>query len=345
MYKVSIIVPIYNGEKYLSRCVDSLLNQSYKNIEYIFINDGSTDNTLDILNDYFKKDERIIVIDKDNTGVSDSRNKGIEKATGDYICFCDCDDMYDKNYVETMLNLTIDENVPLVKCNFKVINKNGQSIDKGKKYFSKKKLNHEEIVRNIIPHCLSGQIPCFTYLLMIKREMLTVRFPTDIAMMEDVVFYINLLLNVNSMYIIDETLYTIMFNEEGATNNVKNYKRNINNVVLVNKYIQNVLKDNGLLTSDNVLKLNINHLNSIADFIFRYYLYGNEDSIKFCKEIRTEELLDIINETDLSLVSLPRRILLKLINKKHYILLKIYFVLRGKIFKLKRKKNNLVVEE
>lgn len=337
MYKVSIIVPIYNGEKYLNRCIDSLLNQSYKNNEYIFVNDGSTDNTLNILNKYAEKDKRIIIIDKENTGVSDSRNKGMKRATGDYVCFCDCDDMYEENYVETMLNLAIDEDVSLVKCNFKVINKNGQVIDSGKNYFSAEKLNHEKIINNIIPYCLGGEIPCFTYLLMIKKDVLTVKFPTDIAMMEDVVFYINLLLNTKSMYVTDKALYTIMFNEEGATNNVKNYKRNINNVVLVNKYIKNILRDNELMTLENVLKLNVNHLNSIADFIFRYYLYGNDDSIDFCKEVRTKKLLDIINETDLSLISLPRRILLKLINKKHYNLLRVYFVLRKIFFKFKRR--------
>ena len=75
--KVSIIVPCYNAEKYLKKCLDSIINQTYSNIEIILVNDGSKDNTLKILSDYEKKDNRIIVIDKENTGVSDSRN--IEK--------------------------------------------------------------------------------------------------------------------------------------------------------------------------------------------------------------------------------------------------------------------------
>ena len=83
-------------------------------------------------------------------------------------------------------------------------------------------------------------------------------------------------------------------------------------------------------------KLNINNLNSIADFIFRYYLYGNEDMISFCKEISSEGFLNMINETDLSLISLPRRVLLKLINKRRYRTLKIYFILRKFVFNLKR---------
>ena len=100
MDKVSIIIPVFNGEKYLARCIDSLLNQSYENNEYIFVNDGSIDHTLNILKKFQQKDKRIVIINKENTGVSDSRNQGIKKAKGKYICFCDADDMYEKKYIE-----------------------------------------------------------------------------------------------------------------------------------------------------------------------------------------------------------------------------------------------------
>ena len=339
MDKVSVIVPIYNGERYLKRCIDSLLNQSYKNNEYILINDGSSDNTLKILKEYALKDTRIIIIDKKNTGVSDSRNMGIEKATGDYICFCDCDDMYEDNYIEVMLHTIKENNVALVRCNFQVIDKDGKVTDNGKNVLTNKRLTNKAIINDIIPYCLSGEMPCFVYLLMIKREILTMRFPNDIAMMEDVVFYINLLLKTDSMYIINESLYTIMFNDEGATNNVKNYKRNINNVILVNKYIKNILNENNLMNDENISKLNTNNLNSVADFIFRYYLHEGKQAISLCKSIRTKDLLNIIYETNLSCLSLPRRWLFKLIEKKHYVFLRFYFGLRRIVFKLKRHNN------
>ncbi len=92
MPKVSIIVPVYNVEKYLSTCLDSLINQTLKDIEIICINDGSTDNSLNILNEYAQKDTRIIVINKENSGPGSCRNLGIEKATGEYIQFVDSDD-------------------------------------------------------------------------------------------------------------------------------------------------------------------------------------------------------------------------------------------------------------
>lgn len=101
--KVSIIIPIYNSEKYVSKCLDSVVNQTYENIEIILINDGSKDNSINIIKDYAKKDKRIVVIDKENEGVSKTRNLGIKKSTGDYIMFIDNDDYIDKTYVETYI--------------------------------------------------------------------------------------------------------------------------------------------------------------------------------------------------------------------------------------------------
>lgn len=92
MALVSIIVPVYNAEKYLDRCLKSIINQSLKDIEIILINDGSIDRSIEICNYYKIKDSRIKVIDKENTGVSDSRNIGIELAKGEYIGFVDADD-------------------------------------------------------------------------------------------------------------------------------------------------------------------------------------------------------------------------------------------------------------
>ena len=102
--KISIIVPIYNTEQYLERCLKSLINQDYKNIEIILVNDGSDDNSLAICNKYKKNDDRIIVIDKQHTGVSDTRNIGIKRATGDYIGFVDSDDYIDKNMFKKLIN-------------------------------------------------------------------------------------------------------------------------------------------------------------------------------------------------------------------------------------------------
>ena len=120
MNKVSIIVPIYNAEKTVKRCIDSILNQSYKNFELLLINDGSKDQSLKVIKEY--KDKRIVVIDKKNEGVARTRNLGIEKATGDYIMFIDNDDYIDNDYVDTYVNEIINSKSDLVIGGYRRVN-------------------------------------------------------------------------------------------------------------------------------------------------------------------------------------------------------------------------------
>lgn len=108
--KVSIIIPAYNASKYIKRCIASLLNQTYKNIEIIVVNDGSTDNTLEMAKQF-----DITVLDKENGGVSSARNMGLKIATGDYICFVDADDYVEKNYIESVINVIKENNYDIIE--------------------------------------------------------------------------------------------------------------------------------------------------------------------------------------------------------------------------------------
>ena len=96
---ISIIVPVYNGEQYLNECVDSILQQDYKNIELILINDGSSDKSKEIINNYANIDKRVIAIHQKNSGVCASRNNGLDHVHGEYICLIDQDDYISKNYI------------------------------------------------------------------------------------------------------------------------------------------------------------------------------------------------------------------------------------------------------
>lgn len=110
---VSIILPVYNVEIYLDDCFNSLIKQSYKNIEIIFVDDGSTDNSGNKLDEYLKKDKRVKVYHKKNEGVSSAKNLGIKNATGDYITFVDSDDYVTEEYVEYLLNLLKSNNADI----------------------------------------------------------------------------------------------------------------------------------------------------------------------------------------------------------------------------------------
>lgn len=116
MKKISIIVPIYNEEENLRKCIESLINQTYKELEIILINDGSTDNSKEIIESF--KDKRIVAIHKKNTGISDTRNIGIDKSTGDYIMFVDSDDYLELNCIERLIETAEKENSEIVMFNY-----------------------------------------------------------------------------------------------------------------------------------------------------------------------------------------------------------------------------------
>lgn len=117
--KISVIIPIYNVENYLEKCIESVINQTYKNLEIILVNDGSTDGCKEICDRYKASDKRIKVIHKKNGGISDARNWGIDNATGDYIAFLDSDDWIDLGLYENLYNNIIKEKCDISMCNYK----------------------------------------------------------------------------------------------------------------------------------------------------------------------------------------------------------------------------------
>ncbi len=121
MDKVSIIIPVYKVENYLSRCLDSLINQTYENIEIIPVDDKSPDKSREIIKKYMAADQRIKPILRDiNQGVSAARNAGIDAATGEWICFCDGDDWYEADYIEQMLRCAKSENADYIICDYQI---------------------------------------------------------------------------------------------------------------------------------------------------------------------------------------------------------------------------------
>lgn len=125
MYEISIIVPVYNVEKYIRRCIDSLITQTFKSIEIILIDDGSKDTSGAICDEYALKDERVKVIHKENGGVSSARNVGLDNATGTYIMFCDPDDYVDPTWCEKLYNSIIKRGF-YSACGYAIVNGEGE---------------------------------------------------------------------------------------------------------------------------------------------------------------------------------------------------------------------------
>lgn len=134
MVKISVIVPVYNVEVYLEKCLDSIVNQTLKDIEIIIINDGSPDNSQEIIDKYQKKYKNIKAYLKENGGLSDARNYGIKNANGEYLSFVDSDDYIDTTMLEKMYKLAKKENLDLVVCNTINIDDTGNSIEINSNY-------------------------------------------------------------------------------------------------------------------------------------------------------------------------------------------------------------------
>lgn len=125
---ISVIIPVYGVEKYISQCLESVINQTYKNLEIIVVNDGTKDRSADIAKEYAAKDSRIKVYDFQNGGLSVARNRGLEIATGEYISYLDSDDWLDTKMYETLLETAMKNEADMVKCG--IIETNGAAEEK-----------------------------------------------------------------------------------------------------------------------------------------------------------------------------------------------------------------------
>ncbi|MBD5398044.1 glycosyltransferase [bacterium] len=200
--KISIIVPVYNVEKYLQRCLDSLVNQTLKDIEIICINDGSKDNSYKILKDYAKRDKRIKVFTQDNSGPAKARNVGLKNATGEFIMFCDSDDEYTEDMCKDMLSCIKKQNVDLVMCNTTLLNREEKEIT-SKYYFpfSPGKYTVDDRIKIGINVYLWNKI--------FKKSIIdsyNIKFPEG-HKSDDNLFIYEYVMVSDNIYILDEKLY------------------------------------------------------------------------------------------------------------------------------------------
>lgn len=127
---ISVIIPVYQVEPYLKHCIESVINQTYRNLEIILVDDGSTDGSGEICNRYADKDERIKVIHQENRGLSEARNSGIDIAGGEYLSFVDSDDWLDERFIEAMYEISVEAECDIVQCNFQNVIDNCSEKDK-----------------------------------------------------------------------------------------------------------------------------------------------------------------------------------------------------------------------
>lgn len=204
--KVSIVVPVFNGEDFIVHCINSLRSQSLKEIEIIIVNDGSTDNTLSILNNLSSKDARIKVFSQPNKGVSSARNLGILKSTGEYISFCDSDDTYDKDFLYTLYQVAIKRDFEIVKGNTILVNSEGLT-----------KVDPENNQIKSISNFNSKWFSAIYSSNLIKEN--SIFFPESISYKEDTVFLFKAKLYCKSFTKVDSVFYHYNYQRTGSLSN------------------------------------------------------------------------------------------------------------------------------
>lgn len=236
--RISIIIPVYNCEKYLHRCLDSILVQTFRDWECILIDDGSTDLSGKILDDYTEKDQRFIVFHKVNGGVSSARNIGLDVSTGEYVTFMDADDLWTSPLcLEESIAKAIKTNVDIVRFDYKAID------EKDNVLFSSELIKYREPFSNqIIPNDLFfSQIvrgEFFCPLLLIRKTVIgDIRFNVGQVFLEDMDFIARLMFKVNSCYYIPKDYYAYRKSSNSAyRGGLKNIKDSFNMCYAFHRY-------------------------------------------------------------------------------------------------------------
>lgn len=202
---ISIIVPVYNVELYIKNCVKTIINQTYKNIEIILIDDGSTDNSGKACDELAQTDKRIITIHKKNDGVSSARNAGLDIASGNFVTFVDADDTIKPDFIQT-LHDNFEDSVDMTVCAYACVNEKNEIT-----YFSQKTKNEKEIFsrEQAIEIMLYGKVfagHCWNK--MFRKSLLTgLRFNTEMPLYEDLLFVTEYLLKAKKVSYASECLY------------------------------------------------------------------------------------------------------------------------------------------
>ena len=217
---ISVIVPVYNAEKYLQKCLDSILEQTYKNLEIIIINDGSTDNSGQICQEYEKQDDRIVYIEKENSGVSDTRNAGMDRMTGPYVTFVDSDDWLEPNYVKFLYEKLIEHQADIVVGNYTSFNESNSVF-----YFHTSADYYEKVYDNksVIPFLYDAKELLKSALIVpwgkiYKKEIIAnFRFPID-RIGEDALFNLKALLGSKKVVYVNKSAYIYRVREGSLSN-------------------------------------------------------------------------------------------------------------------------------
>jgi len=282
MDKISIIVPVYNVEKFLRECLDSIINQTYKNIEVICVDDGSTDDSGIICDEYAMKYSNIKVIHKINGGLSDARNVGIKVSTGEYLAFVDSDDVIYLDFIKILYTMCVNNNCDIAECDYQMF-EDEKIFDYSEENFNQYICSSKEMQERL--YCENSVRTITTWNKLYKRFLFDdIEFPVGKIHEDQYVIY-KILYNANNIAVTDSKMYFYRFNPDSITKR----KFSINRYDIIGAFEERL---------DFYKKNNENNLYYACDILYQYVLqslyYQTQIHIKTDKHKYKKNLMDKI---------------------------------------------------
>lgn len=272
--KISIVIPTYNSEKYIARCLDSVLAQEERDFEAIVVNDGSKDKTAVLVEEYVKKDKRIILINQENGGVSKARNTGLDRAQGEYIFFVDSDDWIPTYALSNALRAIQESDADIVMAKMwhrdvKTGNLKEHNLNEPLAECAKNPQTEDAFLKILTGYALKKGVAYSALAKLYKREIIekySVRFEEGLAYCEDVVFNVDYLSNVSSACVVDAYYYCA---EDNVGSLTKRYKPQVVDATILSyERFCELFKEKGI-GGEAFQELEEQLLNSLWDIVFR----------------------------------------------------------------------------
>lgn len=293
--KISIIVPVYNASQFLDKCMESIINQTYKKLEIILVDDGSTDSSLEICNKYASKDNRIEVISKENGGAASARNLGIGYSTGDYIAFVDSDDYIESNMYKQMMNINEEYDCDVVMCDCYKENEKekyifSHNIREG--YYDRDMLIKQYFPTLLMTNTVDYPPTISNWVCLFKREVIiknNIRYKEGMRFSEDLLFGSQIMYYANSFYYMKgKCFYHYVMNESSVTHTYYKDKWELMKklYISINDFFGNI--------GDYDFQRQID----ISLLFIVYHCIGNVKNSSELKSIKTKNILKILNDKD-----------------------------------------------
>ena len=290
MAKISVIIPVYNVEKYLEPCLDSVINQTFKDIEIICVNDGSTDNSRKILEEYKDKDSRIIIVDKENGGLSSARNSGMKVATGEFLSFIDSDDWVELTMLEKLYKNITSLNTDISICAVHQFDETTQKIDDTVPYFTleffdnsfdNRAFSYEDTKPFLMDVCVMAWNKLYRKSLI---DECNATFPEGLIW-EDGPFFFSIYFKAKRVSIVRDFLYYYRINRKGSI--VQKGGKQFIDIIDVVELMYNSIKN---LPCFDEIKYEF-YYRKIDDIVYRYDLIDDIYKDEFSRKLRTKKFL------------------------------------------------------